>query len=93
MSLVITAIILGALTSAMLLASQIIPDDDGPAEATIAANEIAQQFAGELYYAHTVTERSAHEVRFWVADRDNDFSPERIRYAWSGEPGDPQYSR
>ena len=89
MSLVVTAIILGALTSAMLLASQIIPDDDGPAEATIAANEIAQQFAGELYYAHTVTARSAHEVTFWVADRGGDLTPETIRYAWSGEPGDP----
>ncbi len=89
MSLVVTAIILGALTSAMLLASQIIPNEDGPAEATIAANEIAQQFAGELYYAHTVTKRSAHEVTFWVADRGGDLTPETIRYAWSGEPGDP----
>lgn len=88
-SLVVTAIILGALTSAMLLASQIIPNKDGPAEATIAANEIAQQFAGELYYAQTVTERSAKEVRFRVADRDGDLTPETIRYAWSGEPGDP----
>lgn len=89
MSLVITAIILGALTSAMLLASQIIPDDQGRAEATIAANEIAQQFAGELYYAHTVTARSIHAVTFWVADRGGDLTPETIRYAWSGKPGDP----
>ncbi len=89
MSLVVTAIILGALTSAMLLASQIIPNEDGPAEATIAANEIAQQFAGELYYAQTVTKRSARKVEFWVADRDGDLMPEMIRYAWSGEPGDP----
>lgn len=89
MSLVVTAIILGALTSAMLLASQIIPDDNGRAEATIAANEIVQQFAGELYYAHTVTARSAHEVTFWVADRSGNLTPETIRYAWSGKPGDP----
>ncbi len=89
MSLVVTAIILGALTSAMLLASQIIPDEDGPAEATLAANEIAQQFASELYYAHTVTARSIHEVTFLVADRGGDLTPETIRYAWSGKPGDP----
>lgn len=89
MSLVVTAIILGALTSAMLLASQIIPNENGPAEATIAANQIAQQMAGELYYAHTIKERSAHEVAFWVADRNGDLTPETIRYAWSGEPGDP----
>ena len=89
MSLVVTAIILGALTSAMLLASQIIPNEDGRAEATIAANEITQQFAGELYYAHTVTERSTREVTFWVADRGGDVTPETIRYAWSGDPGDP----
>jgi len=89
MSLVVTAIILSALTSAMLLASQIIPNEDGPAEATLAANQIAQQIAGELYYAHTITDRSAHEVTFWVADRNGDLSPETIHYAWSGTPGDP----
>lgn len=89
LSLVITAIILGALTSAMLLASQIIPEDDGPAEATITANEIAQQIAGELYYAQSFTERSASQVKFRVADRDGDLEQERIQYAWSGNPGDP----
>jgi len=88
-SLVVASTILGALTSVMLLASQIIPSKDGPAEATLAANEIAQQMTGELYYANTVTDRSAHDITFWVADRSGDLTPETIRYAWSGTPGDP----
>lgn len=88
-SLVVTTILIGALTSVMLLATQIVPDSQGPAQATISASEIANQIAGELYYAQSFTERSAGAVTFTVADRDGDDTPETIRYAWSGRPGDP----
>ena len=43
----------------------------------------------ELNYALSFTERPVNVVEFTVADRDGDESPEFIRYAWSGTPGDP----
>lgn len=89
-SLVVTGILMSALASAMLLATQAMPDEERPAEAAIAAAEIASQMAGELYYAQSFTERTASAVAFTVADRnDEDDQPETIRYAWSGTPGDP----
>ena len=87
LSLVVTTILMGALTSAMLLAGQAIPDAEKPLESTIATGEIANQMSGELYYALSFTERSAGAVTFTVADRDGDAAPETIRYAWSGTPG------
>lgn len=89
-SLVVTGILMSTLASAMLLATQAMPDDERPAEATMAAGEIASQMAGEIYYAQSFAERTANAVTFTVADRnDEDDKPETIRYAWSGTPGDP----
>ena len=89
MSLAVTTILLGGLTSAMLLATQALPDDRRPAEATIAASETADRIVAELAYALSFSERSANAVAFTVADRNGDGDPESIRYAWSGTPGDP----
>ncbi|MCH8963813.1 MAG: prepilin-type N-terminal cleavage/methylation domain-containing protein [Planctomycetes bacterium] len=88
MSLAVTAILMGGLTSAMLLATQALPDDRRPAEATVAATETANRIAFELAYALSFSERSAHAIAFTVADRDGDGDPESIRYEWSGTPGD-----
>ena len=89
MSLAVTTILLGGLTSAMLLATQAMPDDRRPAEATVAASETANRIVFELAYALSFPERSANVIAFTVADRNNDADPESIRHAWSGTPGDP----
>ena len=89
LSLVVTTILLGALTSAMILAAQAIPDAGKPLESTIATGEIANQMSGELYYALSFTERSVGAATFTVADRNGDAEAETIRYAWSGTAGDP----
>ena len=49
----------------------------------------AEQLAGELAYALTVTELAGNAITFTVADRDGDGTPEVIRYAWSGVAGSP----
>ncbi len=88
-SVAIMGILIGGLGSAMVLASRAIPDGESPARTTTEACLVAEQIAGELFCAQTFTERSATVIEFAVADRNNDSSPETIRYEWSGTPGDP----
>ena len=88
-SMAVGGILVAGLGSAMVLASRAIPDAESPARTTTEAYFVAEQIAGELFCAQTFTERSATVVEFAVADRDNDSTPEMIRYEWSGTPGDP----
>lgn len=88
-SLVVASILLGGLTSAMLLATQAIPDPQKGPQATLESSRITNQIAGELYYALSFPDRASHAVTFTVADRNGDTNPETIRYAWSGKAGDP----
>ena len=88
-SMAITAILMLAMGSAMLVATHAMPDPNRPANQIIVAGEAAEQLATELQYAVTFTERTATAVEFTVADRDANGVPETIRYAWSGTAGDP----
>ncbi len=90
-SLSIASVLMGGVASAMVLASRAIPDPQSPVSATINGYHTLEQVAGELLCAQSVTERSATSIEFTVADRDDppDGTPETIRYAWSGSPGDP----
>ena len=83
-SMAITAILMLAIGSAMLVATHAMPDANRPANQIIVASEVAEQLAAELQYAVTFTERTANTVEFIVADRNGDEAPEMIRYAWSG---------
>jgi hypothetical protein len=53
------------------------------------ASKIVNELADELRLATFVTQRTATLLEFVVADRDGDGTEERIRYEWSGTPGDP----
>ena len=88
-SMAITAVIMLAVGSSMLIATKAMPDAGSSANSTITAGEVAEQLASELQYAASVTNRSANMTEFTVADRDGNDVPETIRYEWSGTPGDP----
>ncbi len=84
-----TAILLGAMASAVVLASRALPQNSGAPGGVVDAGDFAERVSSELLHAVYITERTASAVTFTVADRNGDGSPERIRYAWSGKPGDP----
>ncbi len=88
-SVAITAILLTGLTSIMVLATRALPDENRPTDRLAALSRVADQIVAELQYAQSITERSARTLAFTVADRNGDGALERIRYAWSGTPGDP----
>lgn len=87
-ALIASALLLAGLGSVMLIARQIAYT---PSAAThrLEASKIVNELADELRLATYITERSANLLAFVVADRDGDGTEERIRYEWSGTPGDP----
>jgi len=88
-SIAVTAILMLAIGSAMLIATHAFPDVGSAASATIVASEVAEQLTTELQYAVSIISRSEKMVEFTVADRDTDEVPEVIRYQWSGIAGAP----
>ena len=87
-SMAISGLVLVAIASTMLLAGKALPGRDA-AGVTLEAARVADQIAEELHHAICIPEYSATAVTFTVADRNGDGTPEIIRYAWSGNPGDP----
>ncbi|MFP4144456.1 MAG: type II secretion system protein J [Phycisphaeraceae bacterium] len=83
------AVLMVAITSSVLLAGYSLPDADSPATAAVRQAAVLEQLSTELAHAIHVHERTATATRFTLADRDGDGAPERLRYAWSGRPGDP----
>ena len=88
-SLAVTSILLVAIGSAMVLASRAVPNGKGATGAVLDAGDSLARLTSDLQHARYVAERRPHAITFTVADRDDDGSPERIRYAWSGNEGDP----
>jgi len=88
-SMAITATIMLAIGSVMLLAARAMPDANSPARASIAAAGAVEQMITELQYAVSISQRSPTMIEFAVADRNADNTPEIIRYEWSGILGDP----
>ena len=88
-SLTIATVLLGGIASAIVVAGHALPNRETDATQLAHGSDIADRIAGELFCATVFTERTANSVEFQVADRDGDLTPETIRYAWTGTPGDP----
>lgn len=90
LSLTIMAILLGAMASAILIASHAVPNGQSPLATAAETADVVDQIAGELLYATSITRATGYAVTFTVADRGHGaVGPETISYAWSGTPGDP----
>jgi len=87
-ALIASALLLAGLGSVMLIARQIAYT---PSAAThrLEAAKLISELDDELRLATFVTQRSTNLLEFVVADRNGDGTEERIRYEWSGTPGDP----
>jgi hypothetical protein len=83
LSIAVTAIIMGALTSAMIVAGKALPSRENSAEGVIAAAGLADQIAAELHAAVLINGIGPTRIDFTVADRNGDGNPERIRYDWT----------
>ena len=88
-SSVAITILVGGMTSAIMLASRALPEHAGTLEGLVNGGDVLEQIAGDLLCAASIAQDDEHAVEFWVADRSGDAVAESIRYAWSGISGDP----
>lgn len=84
----IMAIVLGGMTSSIIIASYVVDDGKDPATKTADAAEVLTDITAELGWALQFRELTNTAVTFTVPDRDGDGLPETIRYAWSGQAGE-----
>lgn len=87
-SVAITAILLTAIGSGILLVTRSAAAT-GSDTGTSKTDEVMFRIASDLKLAMNFTERTDTAVTFTVPDRTGNRSPETLRYAWSGLPGDP----
>ena len=87
-SLAATSILLAGMGSVVYVAARSTDESTMPAM-RIQTSAASHDVLSDLQYAVSFQERSTAAVQFKVADRDGDGSPDTIRYAWSGTPGDP----
>lgn len=87
-AMVSSVILLAGLGSAMFIGSQ-IANTPTAASARIDAAQIVHELADEVRWATAVFDITSKAVEFVIADRDHDGASERIRYEWSGTPGEP----
>lgn len=84
------SLLLGAMTSAVVVASRALPNPNDPAEKTAAAAEALDQITADLSTAITIKQATPTVLEFTVPDRGHGpAGPETIRYSWSGTPGAP----
>ena len=89
-AMVCSAVLLAGLGSVMMIGSQVAYTPSAAIHRTESA-DIVNQIAEELRYATLIIQQTPQILEFVVADRNGDGTAEKIRYAWSGTPGDPLY--
>ncbi len=89
LSMAVLAVILGAVGSAMVIATRVLPRDSDANSNAIRARDAARRIADELSLATAIISATDRSIEFEVPDRDKDGSPEQIAFSWSGTIGDP----
>jgi hypothetical protein len=87
------SVLMGGMATSIYFASHALPEDGSVLEDTVLAGDILEQIAADLLCATSVTNLSGRGIEIVVPDRDNDSTPDIIRYIWSGTAGDPIYRR
>lgn len=88
LSMTAASMLIVGMASAVFLAAR-ASDPGAAACLTLEAAATLDEIAAELRMAVSFADHGPTSVEFTVADRDGGGSPETIRYAWSGTPGDP----
>ena len=91
LSTAVTAILMAGIASAILLATQALPDDGNTLDGVVNSADVLDQISSELACAVSVPGRTAAGIVFRVADRNGNALPETISYQWSGTAGEPLY--
>jgi type II secretory pathway pseudopilin PulG len=90
LSVIITSILLLAMSSAMMLASKAVPSATSAVRQGADSNAAFEQLRADIACATSVTELTATAITVTVADRGHGAAGEEtIRWSWSGVSGAP----
>ena len=88
-SMSIVTLIIGAVSSAVIVASRAVSPRPSPASTLSSLGGALNRLLEEASLAITVTEHTPTALTFTLPDRTGDSVDDTIRYSWSGTPGDP----
>jgi len=88
-ALAVSSILVGSMGVVLVTASSALERGEGPGDGDRVAAEALTDLQADLAETIEFYERTATVVSFAVPDRNGNNRPERIRYSWSGTPGDP----
>jgi len=83
------SVLLGAMTSLIVISSRSIPGRGTDSSRTTSAAGALEQFAADLMLATYVVAATDNLIDIKVPDRDGDGVQEEITYSWQGTSGDP----
>ena len=92
LTIAIMAVLMGGLTSAVLIATHAAPEEDSVYAHQLEGERVAQAILSELQTALWVMEQTATSITFTIPDRGGDGLPERIRYNWTSNRLDRTYN-
>ena len=88
-SMSIVTLIIGAVSSAVIVATRAVNPQSSPASTLSSLGEALSRLLEEASLAITVTEHTPTAITFTLPDRTGDSLDDTIRYSWSGMAGDP----
>lgn len=89
LSLVLLAMIAASVGSAVMFAAQVTPGEDSPSATLSEDARVIARIAEDISLAKYILEQSETAITIVLSSRSGDGNPDRVRYAWSGKPGDP----
>ncbi len=86
----VSALLLGSLASAVVVAANALPGAEGSAtESVLETSGALDEVISDLERAVYAPERAATAATVVLPDSGSDGAPELLRYAWAGSGGDP----
>lgn len=88
-SLAIMFVLVGGLTSAIIISTRALPRSDDRSKSAAALAGVADTLTDDLASAVSIIDRGPWFIEFTVSDRTGDSAAETIRYEWNGTAGYP----
>lgn len=88
-SMAVTAVVMGGMMSVLIIAGRAVNLDVGQGARAAETGLALRRVAADMQHARDITELTPQAITVQVPDRTGNATPETVRYAWSGTPGDP----
>jgi hypothetical protein len=88
-ALVSSSVLVAGLAGALYVSTQALPPVESVSRQSTTSSTVLCDLISDVSTALSFSERTSRALTFTVPDRDGDNLVETVRYAWSGNAGDP----